>query len=331
MFDIPVAIFIFKRGEKAAEIVKKISAKKPPRLYIVADGPRSEEEKVLTDACRKQVEAAVDWDCQVIRLYEEENKGCHNIGMAAMKIFETEPMCIFLEDDNDPAPTFFDYCRELLLKYRDDDRILWICGTNYMTEYVPEPMSDYVFTQHMLPCGWASWGEKFNKCYDYDFKNLTEDGINKAKTAYKNRRLFKYDLTNWKSEINHKNTEGRYASWDYHMNFSLRFHNKLGIAPRVNQITNIGVDSFSAHGGNSMEILLTSRFCEIESGDLTFPLVDPSEVKINEDFEKKTANIIMPPRKYYFKIFIRRLIPIPRDISIKKSLKAGKIVRKGLN
>ncbi len=331
MFDIPVAIFIFKRGEKAAEIVKKISAKKPSRLYIVADGPRSEEEKVLTDACRKQVEAAVDWDCQVIRLYEEENKGCHNIGMAAMKIFETEPMCIFLEDDNDPAPTFFDYCRELLLKYRDDDRILWICGTNYMTEYVPEPKSDYVFTQHMLPCGWASWGEKFNKCYDYDFENLTEDGISIAKKAYKNRRLFKYDLTNWKSEINHKNTEGRYASWDYHMNFSVRYRNKLGIAPRVNQITNIGVDAFSAHGGNNMENLLTSRFCEIASGDLTFPLVDPPEVKINEDFERKTANIIMPPRKYYFKIFIRRLMPIPRDISIKKSLKTGKIVRKGLN
>ncbi len=329
MFEIPVALFIFKRAEKSVQIIKKLSLKKPQKLYIVADGPRNEEEKTLTDGCRQAVEAAIDWDCQVVKLYEEENQGCHNIGMAAMRIFETEPMCIFLEDDNDPAPTFLDYCREMLLRYRDDPRILWVCGTNYMTSFDPEPHSDYVFTRHMLPCGWASWGEKFNACYEYDFANLTEAGIRQAKAAYENKRLFRYDLKNWQSEVNNKAQKGRYASWDYHMNFSVRYHNKLGIAPRVNQITNIGVDSFSAHGGRSMENLLTSRFCEVPSAELTFPLTAPPEVEINPEFEKKTANIIMPPRSYYWKIFIRRLIPIPRDISIKKSLKAGKIVRKG--
>lgn len=328
MFDIPVALFIFKREEKSVQIVKRIGDVKPQKIYIVADGPRSKEEKILTDRCRNAVEKAIDWDCEVIKLYEEENKGCHNIGIAAMRIFETEPMCIFLEDDNYPIISFFEYCRQMLLEYKDDNRILWVCGTNYMTNYTPNPKSDYVFTQHMLPCGWASWGDKFNKYYEYDFKNLTDKSIKKAKSTYKNKRLFKYDLKNWLGEINYKEQHGRYASWDYHMNFSLRYHNKLGIAPKFNQITNIGVDSFSAHGGSSMENLLTSRFCEVPSKELSFPLTAPPEVKVNDIFEKKTAKIIMPPRKYYVKIFIRHLIPIPRDISIKKSLKYRKIVRK---
>lgn len=328
MFDIPIALFIFKREEKSVQIIKKISAEAPRRLYIIADGPRNEEEKVYTDKCRTAVEKAVDWDCEVIKLYEETNKGCHNIGMAAMKIFEKEPMCIFLEDDNDPAPTFFKYCREMLLKYMNDDRVLWVCGTNYMTDFAPKPDSDYVFTQHMLPCGWASWGERFNKYYEYDFEHLNEEGIKKASSNYRSARLFKYDRKNWQSEIDNKAQNGRYASWDYHMNFSLRYHNKLGIAPRINQITNIGVDSFSIHGGSNKEHVLTKKFCEVPSAELTFPLTDPPEVAVNAGFEKKTAKIIMPPRSYYFKIFIRRMIPISKDISIKKSLKAGRIIRK---
>lgn len=329
MFNIPIALFIFKRAEKSVKIVEQIAKAAPQRFYIVSDAGRNEEEKAIVDACRRAVESTVTWDCEVVKLYAEENLGCHNIGMSAMKIFETEKSCIFLEDDNFPADSFFEYCKEMLERYEDNDDILWICGTNYMNTYAPQDGSDYVFTQHMLPCGWASWSKKFNKYYEYDFEHLNEAGIAKAKNSYKSQRLFRYDLNNWQSEVRNKAAQGRYASWDYHMNFSLRFHNKLGIAPRYNQITNIGVDSFSAHGGKSMENYLTKKFCMVPNKALQFPLKHPSKIKIDSKFEKATEKIIVPPRSYYLKIAIRRMIPIPRDISIKKSLKAGKIVRKG--
>ena len=114
------------------------------------------------------------------------------------------------------------------------------------------------------------------------------------------------------------------------MNFSLRYHNKIGIAPKYNQITNIGVDSFSAHGGTSMENLLTRKFCMVPNKELRFPLEHPPKVKVDSVFERKTERIIVPPCWYYLRIAIRRMIPIPRDISIKKSLRAGKIIKKGL-
>lgn len=327
MFDIPIALFIFKRTEKSVKIIEKISKVKPSKLYLVSDAGRNDCEKEEVYKCRSEVENSVNWDCELVRMYEIENQGCHNIGIAAMRIFETEPMCIFLEDDNLPAITFFEYCREMLIKYKNDDRILWVCGTNYMVEYKPLDGSDYVFTQHMLPCGWASWAHKFNIYYDYDFQNLTKKGIICAKKNYKSKRLFRYDKGHWLSEMENKRN-GRYISWDYHMNFSLRYHNKLGIAPCFNQITNIGVDSFAAHGGTSMENLLTSKFCQVPSKELSFPLKHPKEVIIDSKFEEITEKIIVPPRKYFLKIFFRRMIPISKDISIKKSIRERRIVRR---
>lgn len=326
MFDIPVGLFIFKRTEKSVQIMKEIGKVRPKRVYIISDAGRNEEEQTQVDECRAAVEHAIDWECEVVKKYAESNRGCFgNIGLGALEIFEKEEKMIFLEDDNFPAPTFFDYCKELLEKYEDDDEILWICGTNYMTDFVPSEPCDYVFTRHLLPCGWASWSKKFRKYYDYDFKNLNKCGLRQAKKSYISNRNYRYDKKNWLDEKSHD----KYYSWDYQMNFSIRYYGKFGIAPCKNQITNIGVDGLSAHGGNSMEHILTSKFCMVPSDELKFPLHAPSKKCIDRVFEKKTERIIVPPRKYYLKIFIRRLIPISRDISIKKSLKERRVVRKG--
>lgn len=326
MLNIPVGLFIFKRTDKSVQIMREIAKAQPRKVYIISDAGRNEEEKLVVEECRRAVEAAIDWDCEVVKKYAEENRGCFgNIGLGALEIFEQEEKMIFLEDDNFPAPTFFRYCEELLDKYEDNDDVLWICGTNYMVDFVPSEPCDYVFTRHLLPCGWASWAKKFKKYYDYDFKNLTEEGLKQARKSYKSMRNFRYDKKNWLDEQAHE----RYYSWDYQMNFSVRYWGKLGIAPCKNQITNIGVDGLSAHGGNSMEHVLTSKFCMVPSDELQFPLRAPSKIAIDPVFEKKTEQIIVPPRKYYLRIFVRRLIPIPRDISIKKSIKARRIVRKG--
>lgn len=327
MFDIPVALFIFKRAEKSVQIVEAISKAAPERIYIVSDAGRNEEEKAEVEKCRAAVEKSITWDCEIRKMYREDNQGCHHIGLSAMNILKQEDCCIFLEDDNQPCDSFFAYCKELLDYYEDNDEVLWICGTNYRGEYEPADGSDYVFTRHMLPCGWASWGKKFRTYYEYDFQHLNAQGIRKARKSYKSARLFQYDLNNWQSEVRNKKN-GRYASWDYHMNFSLRYYNKFGIAPKYNQITNIGADEFSAHGDTNMENYLTSKFCMVPTKELSFPLKHPPRIQVDERFEKIAEKIIIPPRRYYMKIFLRRMIPIPRDISIKKSLRAGKIIRK---
>lgn len=328
MFDIPVCLFIFKRQDKSVQIIREIAKHKPQKLYIIADAGRNAEEHRLCEQCRKAVENAIDWDCTIVKMYAKENRGCFgNIGLGAREVFEKEAKAIFLEDDNLPEETFLPYCRELLYRYESNDDILWICGTNYMTDFVPSEPCDYVFTRHLLPCGWASWSSKFLKYYDYDFTNLNNQGLKQARKTYQSLRHYRYDVRNWKAEKAHN----RFYSWDYQMNFSIRFHNKYGIAPCKNQITNIGADSFSAHGGTSMDNCLTAKFCEVPSARISFPLRAPSRIAIDPIFEKKTREIIVPPRRYYFRIYLRRILPIPRDISISKSIKVGRIIKKAAN
>ena len=169
-FDIPVCLFIFKR-KKAVEIIKRIAEVQPKKLYIMADYGRNEEECKAAEECRALVEQAINWDCEVVKNYAETNRGVYeNIGEGAKWVLRREKWAIFLEDDNLPEVSFFQFCKEMLALYESDTRILWVCGTNYLGNYQPKNGVDYVFTRHMLPCGWASWAHKFEKFYDGQLK-----------------------------------------------------------------------------------------------------------------------------------------------------------------
>jgi len=324
-FSIPVVLIIFKRTEKSLQILNRISEVKPMKLYIISDGGRNEEEWTHVKECRKKIEEAINWDCEVIKNYADANKGCFDrIGLGALWVFEREKNAIFLEDDNLPQISFFHFCKEMLDRYKDNDNVLWVCGTNYLGQYEPEHDADYLFTQNMLPCGWASWSNKFTKYYDKDFSLFNEANLRKIKKTYKLKQLYKYDLMNWKIEIEHPKTLGRYISWDYQMGFSIRVHNKLGIVPKFNQIQNIGVDGFSVHGGSSMENIMTERFCGMSSYPLDFPLKHPKDIRIEKRFEKLIGNIILPPYttlKHRIKenivSTIKKIFRIPKDVRIK--------------
>ena len=49
-------------------------------------------------------------------------------------IWQHVDRCIFLEDDQIPAVCFFQYCAELLEKYKNDMRIDRICGMNHLSQ-----------------------------------------------------------------------------------------------------------------------------------------------------------------------------------------------------
>lgn len=326
-FDIPVVVFLFKRIDKTALIIDQISKIRPLKLYLIADGPRNEEEKELVMRCRQQVEEHITWDCEVVKNYAEKNRGVYeNIAGGAKWVFEREKYAIFLEDDNFPAISFFQFCREMLMRYEHDSRILWICGTNYLKKYQPSDGSDYVFSRLMFPCGWASWSDKFLKFYDGELALFADDSVRKKVLAtYTNRALANQDLSYWQSEYNRKNRGERFISWDYQMSFSIRAHSLLGIVPKNNLIKNIGVDEFSIHGGTSMTKTMTKRFCEIEIDELDFPLKHPPVCLPDPTFEKLNEKIILAPLKSRLKhkmiLLVKKILRIKSHESFRSTLK----------
>lgn len=295
-FDVPVVLIIFKRPDKSVQIMSRIAQVKPRKMYIISDGGRTEMENQIVLQCRQAVEKAVTWECAVVKDYAAENKGVFDrIGLGALRVFEQEKCAIFLEDDNLPQISFFYYCKELLSKYEENPDVMWICGTNYLGSCHFSSGADYGFTKNLLPCGWASWGEKFRAYYSRDFSLYSPERVHLLRKSYVSRRLYVHDIRAWKQEVSRKAQKGRFISWDYHMSFSLRVHDKLGIIPRNNQIKNIGVDDLSAHGGRTFDNVMIQRLCGMDSYPLIFPLKHPGKVEVDQQIEKRLERIITEP------------------------------------
>lgn len=296
-FNIPVVLLLFKRKDAALKIIDRFRSVSVRKLYILADQGRDDNEIEMVRETREAVESAIDWDCEVIKNYAEFNRGVFgNIALGAKWVFEREKWAIFLEDDNLPELTFFDYCEELLKLYENDNRILWICGTNYLGKYNPDNDVSYMFTKHMLPCGWASWSDKFIQYYD-GYVNLLND-------KYTEQRFIKDFPSKDMSEvymrplrIYRKQIEvGKQpSSWDYQMCLSVRANSMFGISPVYNQIKNIGVDEMSEHGGNSFSKVMTRRFCGMDSYPLIMPLKHPISVMTDLKYEALINKIVTPP------------------------------------
>lgn len=327
----PIALIIFKRKDTVLKILKQIERVRPDRLYLLSDQGRTPEEIKRVEDTRTAVEAAISWPCELVRLYADSNLGVYkNIGLGAKRVFEKEDKAIFLEDDNYPEITFFQYADELLEKYENDRRVLWICGTNYLQECGHPDGDSYFFTQHLLPCGWASWKEKYLKHYNGELENFFEQKDAFFNT-YQLRALAEQQWQSVLGEYNRKKAGGNFISWDYQMLFSIRTNNLLGIAPRVNQIRNIGADNDSTHGGTSLAKVMTSRFCEIPTKQMCFPMRHPSSTQIDKTMEERLGKIILYPwplrAKNKFFREVKRLLGIRNDQHLKEEIKCRLLKR----
>ena len=101
----PVLFLIFNRPETTQQVFSAIKKAKPPRLYVAADGPRSDYPNEA-ESCEivRSIATNVDWDCEVKTLFRETNLGC---GLAVTNaidwFFEQESEGIILEDDTKPS------------------------------------------------------------------------------------------------------------------------------------------------------------------------------------------------------------------------------------
>lgn len=322
-FDIPIVLFTFRR-KKVINIVNQIKKIEPTKLYILSDNGRNDKECKEVEECRELIEEAITWDCEVIKNYANKNRGVYqNIGLGAKWVLQKEKWAIFLEDDNLPEISFFRFCKELLELYENKNQILWICGTNYLGKYNSLQKESYVFTKHMLPCGWATWSEKFLKFYDGNLSLCSnKDIITRVKKDYINKRLYIQFRDCWMNEYKRIQSGKKPVSWDYQMDFAIKVNELYGICPCNNQIKNIGIDEYSEHGGTSFDLVMTRRFCGMESYPITFPLVHPTLISLDYKFEKEIAKIMLLPLSSRIKIkislFIRKVLNVPSSSSIKE-------------
>lgn len=248
-FDIPILFVIFNRPDTTQRVFDEIRKQQPKSLYVAADGPRmgrvDDVEKCIKT---RSIIDQIDWECSVKLLYREENLGCGKaVSSAITWFFDQEEMGIVLEDDCLPHPDFFQYCKELLLKYKDTEIIKWISGNNFELQS-KNTTASYYYSAYNHVWGWASW-RRFWKDYHYNLNDFSKREVYKKIEKYfitLGERLY------WKNRLqiikNKKIAQKRgINTWDYQATFSMWMKNGLSILPQKNLISNIGFGVDATH------------------------------------------------------------------------------------
>jgi hypothetical protein len=242
MLNTPVIFLIFRRPDLTAQVFDQIRLAKPPKLFVVADGPRNEEERELCEQTRQIIET-VDWDCEVYKNYSDVNLGCRErVSSGITWAFEQVEEAIILEDDCLPHPSFFGFCEELLDYYRNDKRIMHISGNNFQDGILRTSYS-YYFSKFTHCWGWATWKRawqywKFSPEIWQEFKNQNLlDNI--VDTDYEKE----YWLTIYDNLFLKQNID----TWDYVWGFACKSQTGLSILPNKNLVSNIGFREDATH------------------------------------------------------------------------------------
>jgi hypothetical protein len=261
----PVLFLIFNRPDTTWKVFEVIRMVKPQKLFVAADGPRSEKPNELEKCMEaRKIATAVDWDCEIKTLFRDQNLGCKFAVSSAIDwFFDHVEEGIILEDDCLPHPTFFRFCEEMLARYRNDTRIMMVSGDNF--QFGKQRTQDsYYFSRYPHIWGWATWRRTWQK-YDVGIRQwpIIKNGGG-LKDILKNRKVEEY----WNDIFDgvYNNT---YDTWDYQLLFTCLINNKLNIVPNANLITNIGF------GRDASRTTRKNKLSEIPLAEMRFPLMHP--------------------------------------------------------
>jgi hypothetical protein len=233
-FDIPILFIIFRRKDTALQVIRAIAKVKPETLYISQDGPQNEKEKKEVLEVRKAVLSRVNWDCKLTMWTYKKNLGLKkHIPKALDKFFKDNECGIYLEDDTVPSNEFFYFEKELLQKYKNDERIFAVNGTNLYPSLIRNKYSYYL---SQLGCFWGvgMWKRSW-KLYDSKMSDLKSFRFYNYKDFIFSRNFFLY-LKVFLNLIK----ENKLNTWDYQLTYSAIKNKKYFLAPSVNLVKNIG-------------------------------------------------------------------------------------------
>jgi len=264
-FDAPILFTIYNRPAHASRVFESIRRIQPRYLFVAADGP-SPERPGDKDKCReaRQIVNTIDWPCEVHKLFHEDHQGCRRAMSESINwFFNNVPEGIILEDDCLPHPSFFEFCRALLAFYRDDSRIMVICGDNKGVK-IRQGSESYYFSRLVHIWGWATW----RRAWRHFDPNLNSFPAFKERGEIGNifpvPELQRFWIDHFESVY-----RGRVDTWDFQWVYAVWAQGGLSIMPRVNLVTNIGFGPDATH---TTSVHQADAFLETqEIGAITHP------------------------------------------------------------
>ena len=289
MVDVSVLILFFNRPDTLEAEFEVIRKAQPTRLFLYQDGPRNAQDLPKMEACRRIVEN-IDWPCEVHKNYQEKNAGCDPSNYNAQKwAFSITDKCIVLEDDDVPSISFFTFCKEMLDKYENDERIGMIAGFNPDEHTTDVGDDSYFFTTNFSIWGWASWRRVIDRWEgDYAFLDRPES-VHMLQELTKERKLRKDFLP-----MCYAHRKSGKAFYETIFHACLLLNSQLAIVPAQNQLNNLGVTNDSTHFAGSIQTLPRGyrRIFTMGHYELDFPLRHPKDIVDHVAYRKRIYRIM---------------------------------------
>ncbi len=275
-----VLFLVFNRPDLTRKVFECISEARPDKLYIAADGPRRNVPDDIEKCERvREIVSRVDWDCEVHRLFHDDNLGMSEAERRAISwFFEHEPEGIILEDDCLPDRTFFHYCEELLLKYRYNEKILMVAGSNFIPDY--KFGSSYTFSRLALIWGWATWRRAW-QLYDAEMKEWPEYAKTDGFDYFGRQRDVMFNIFN-KEYLNES-----LENWNVPWRFCCIVHRVFCIVPQNNLVRNLGIGRSDA-----TRHVRYHKLAEVPVLPIEFPLIPPKAILPNRTFDQETLEFL---------------------------------------
>ena len=298
IYDPKIAILLiaFNRSN-IKQVFDRIKVVKPRRLYIAVDESTNDTQcKICKETT--SIVSHIDWECQVFKLYQEKNQGydkhCfHSISW----FFEQEPEGIILEDDCVPSLSFFGYCTTLLKKFRNDERIGHISGSNYQ---FGKNRGDgtYYYSNLTHVSGWAGWRRVWQEhCLNenkYDLFNQLDYLSNLPSHApfqYRWNRLFNI--------VNHSNEH----FWEVKYAYTNLINNRLSIIPNKNLITKIAYYDKMPHAikNHPFTNIKNEEIDHIVHPSFICPDIEADLYSQTKEYNTSFEELYMPKEYFYLK------------------------------
>jgi hypothetical protein len=281
-FPVPILFNVFNRPDQTTRVFRMIRKVRPKYLFLKADGPRPDVPDDR-EKCRqvRNIIGQIDWDCEVQTLFYEKNLGCRDAMSGGIDwFFSKVDEGIILEDDCLPDITFFNFCRELLERYRDDERVMMISGDSFLFGRKKFEAS-YHFSKYGLIWGWATWRRAWRH-YDVEmtsFPRFREERlISDIIENPKEQELWMYHFEKvFDNEIN---------TWDYQWTYTIFNRRGLAATPNVNLISNIGFNKYATHTLNKRD-----KLANLKTGSIK-EIVHPAAVVLDEEADRYTMDNI---------------------------------------
>jgi len=291
LVDVAVLLVFFTRYHQFERVFEQVKKARPSQLLLYQDGPRegNKDDIEKIKKCRAIAEN-VDWNCKIYKYYQKKNIGCDPSGYIAHTwAFSNVDKCIVLEDDVVSSVSFFSFCKEMLDRYENDERVMLITGIN-LDGITKEITSDYFFSSTTFTLGcWASWG-RVVKQWDPEYTFLNDKYVfDKLQDIIKERKYVK----NFMSICYSHRTSG-IEHFETILISNQYLNSGLTIIPKKNMINNMGVTDEGTHFSGTISQLprgyrrvFTMKRYEIDILNINHPMY----VMDDREYQKRAYRI----------------------------------------